>query len=165
MPRKTKKEMIGYITGYNTYWTMNSWNGLIGYSRCIKLYKLPLTKEETDRAYEIICDKDLSTVLWEEMRWLIEVFREETGIHVFTNGRSGGYLVMESHFRDGFPVKDKQELKEMRYDEVREIYNILKRFDRLYEDMVATLKYYCSLPITEETYTVVKTRKVFNEVA
>lgn len=161
--------MMAYITGYGTYWTMNSWNGLIGYSRCIKVYKLPLTKEEMDSAYEIICDEDLCEILWEDLRWLIQEFKEETGISVYTNGRSGGYLVMEgrfnSHVRDGFPVRDGGELKEMRYEEVKEIYNTLKRFDRLYDDMVATLKYRCNLLVEEETYTVVKTRKVFNEVA
>jgi len=161
--------MIAYITDYSSYWTMNSWNGLIGYSRCIKVYKLPLTNEEMDNAYEIICDDNLCEVLWEDLRWLIQEFKDETGISVYTNGRSGGYLVMEgllnSHIRDGFPVRDEQELKEMRYDDVKAVYKTLRRFDCLYNDMVATLKHYCTLSVEEETYTVIKTRKVFKDVA
>ncbi len=161
--------MIAYIADHETYWTMNSWNGLIGYSRCIKIYKLPLTSEEMDKAYEIISDDNLSEVLWDELRWLLNEFKEETGVSVYSNGRSGGYLVMEgrlnSHIRDGFPVMSQHELKEMKSEEVREIYKTLKRFDRLCDDMVATFKYYCTLPIEEESYTVIKTHKAFKEVA
>jgi len=34
---------------FKTYWLMNSWNGLTGYSRCIEIHRLPLTSEELDR--------------------------------------------------------------------------------------------------------------------
>ncbi|MCL5056735.1 MAG: hypothetical protein M1130_01800 [Actinobacteria bacterium] len=167
MPRKTKKEMIAYITGHETYWLMNSWNGLTGYSRCIKVHRLPLTNEEMDRAFEIIGDENLCEDLWADLRLLIEDFKNETGISVYTNGRSGGYIVMESrlnsHIRDGFPVYSEGDFLEMSYEEVKEIFLTLKRFDRLFDDMVSALKYYCSLEIAEESYTVVKKRKVFKE--
>lgn len=167
MPKKTKREMITYITGHETYWLMNSWNGLTAYSRCIKVHRLPLTNEEMDRAFEIIGDENLCENLWEDLRLLIEEFKNETRISVYTNGRSGGYIVMESrlnsHIRDGFPVRSEEELREISYEEVKEIFLTLKRFDRLFDDMVRALKYYCSLEIAEESYTVVKKRKVFKE--
>lgn len=168
MPRKTKREMIAYITGHETYWTMNSWNGLIGYSRCIKIHRLPLTSGELDRAFEIICDENLSQDLWEDLRLLINEFKGETGIGVYTNGRSGGYIVMESrrnsHIKDGFPVRSEEDLLEMSHAEVKEIFLTLRRFDRLFDDMVGVLKYYCGLEIAEESYTVVKKRRVFREM-
>ena len=168
MPRKTKREMIAYITGHETYWTINSWNGLTGYSRCIKVHRLPLTNEELDRAFEIICDENLSQDLWEDLRLLIGEFKSETGIGVFANGRSGGYIVMESrlnsHIKDGFPVRSEEDLLEMSYEEVKKIFLTLRRFDRLFDDMVGVLKYYCGLEIAEESYTVVKKRRVFREM-
>ncbi|MCL6477500.1 MAG: hypothetical protein K6T65_03715 [Peptococcaceae bacterium] len=112
MPKKTKREMIAYITGHETYWIMNNWNGLTGYSRCIKVHRLPLTNGEMDRAFEIICDENLCENLWEGLRLLIEEFKDETGISVYTNGRSGGYIVMESRLnsriQDGFPVEERR---------------------------------------------------------
>lgn len=167
MPRKTKREMITCITGHETYWLMNSWNGLTGYSRCIKVHRLPLAREEMDRAFEIVCDENLCEDLWEDLRLLIGEFKNETGIDVFTNGRSGGYIVMESrlnsHIKDGIPVWSEEDLLEMPYEEVKEIFLTLRRFDRLFDDMVSVLKYYCSLEIEEESYTIVKKRKVFLE--
>ncbi|MCL6477501.1 MAG: hypothetical protein K6T65_03720 [Peptococcaceae bacterium] len=49
----------------------------------------------------------------------------------------------------------------MSYEEVKKVFLTLKRFDRLFDDMVLVLKYYCGLEIAEENYTIVKKRKVF----
>lgn len=167
MPRKTKKEMVAYIIGHEMYWVMNNWNGLIGYSRCIKIHRLPLTGEEMDRAFEIICDENLSEELWEGLQILIEEFQGETGISVYTNGCSGGYLVMESRLnesiRNGFPVWSEEDLREMSYEEVEKISRTLKQFDRMFDDMVRVLKHYCSLEIGMERYVVVRKRKVFKK--
>jgi hypothetical protein len=168
MPRKTKRDMTAYIIGHETYWLINSRNGLTGYSRCIKVHRLPLANREMDRAFEIACGENLSQDLWGYLLYLIGEFKSETGIGVFTSGRSGGYIVMgsqlNSNIKDGFPVWSEEDLREKSCEEVKEVYLTLMRFGRLFDDMVCVLKYCCSLEIAEESYTVVKKRKVFREI-
>lgn len=89
-------------------------------------------------------------------------FRIVHGIEVYTNGRSGGYLCLD---RRSFPIIKGEDLRQMSYHEVKHIYDVLKDFAMLANNMLATLKYYCTLDIKEETYSVVKKRKVFSVAA
>lgn len=46
--------MIDFITSFETYPTMNSWNQEYGYSYDVKIRNLDLTKEEKDKVYDML---------------------------------------------------------------------------------------------------------------
>lgn len=83
------------------------------------------------------------------------------------NGRSGGYLVLYKYNGYNYTgtgwTHTAEELEEMNYSEVLEIYKILKDFEKLYLDIIEEAKYLAdNAKIEEETYTVEKTRKVIS---
>lgn len=160
MPKK--EDMINFIENHETYYAMNPWNGIRCWAKTIKLHHLNLTNIEFRKALDIICDEDLSDDLYQSLRELMDDFRMVHGIEVYTNGRSGGYLCLD---RQSFPIIKGEELRLMSYPEVKNIYDVLKDFARLADDLLATLKYYCTLNIKEETYSVVRKRKIFAEAA
>jgi hypothetical protein len=88
---RSKQAMIEFLSGHPRYHTMNSWNRTTSYANCIKMYRLGLTHEQSDRAWDIL-DSDY----WDEIRYPIDDFTEETGgcYTIGNNGRSGGYLVL-----------------------------------------------------------------------
>lgn len=46
--------MINFITGFEHYATMNSWNGSYGYSYNVKIHSLPFTSKQKDVLYEML---------------------------------------------------------------------------------------------------------------
>ena len=85
------------------------------------------------------------------------------------NGRSGGHLVL--YHWNGYNNcgtgwnHDKEELEEMGAAEVKEIYNILKDFKKLYKRLIDNCEYLAKhYTVEEENYTVEKTRQVLAEV-
>lgn len=97
---KTNKKMtlsdkFDYLKNHFTYWTMNSWNGLKSIANNIKLWNLGLNNEQLFKAFEIICDEDLSEELWFDLKTYIRDFEDEhPGYQIYSNGRSDGYLVL-----------------------------------------------------------------------
>ena len=90
---RSRTEMIKFLTGHFRYDTMNSWNRCTAYANNVKLHKLQLPEEVSEKAWDFVCgdvDSDFDFI----MGLLIEHFKTETGYDVGTNGRSGGYLVM-----------------------------------------------------------------------
>jgi hypothetical protein len=90
---KSKKEMIDYLKNHERYSTMNSWNGLSSYSRCVKLYELPFQNREVeDIAFELL---DYPGTL-PEVRFIMDRFarKYDYSWQICQNGRSGGYLVL-----------------------------------------------------------------------
>jgi hypothetical protein len=83
--------MIEFLSGHPRYRTMNSWNRTTSYANCIKVHKLGLSRDQYSRVWDI-----LDTDYWDEIRYPIDDFTEETGgsYTIGTNGRSGGYLVL-----------------------------------------------------------------------
>jgi hypothetical protein len=94
--RRSRSAMVDFLRDHYCYNTMNSWKGASSYAHCIKIHRLGLTSEQSDKAYDM-----LDTDFWEEIRWPINEFTDsQNGFYTIgTNGRSGGYLVLyESRF-------------------------------------------------------------------
>ena len=93
--RRSRSAMVDFLTQHSRYDTMSSWNRLTSYANNIKFYRLGLTFEQSDKAYEM-----LDTDFWDEIREPIDDFTHDQGDRytIRSNGRSGGYLVLhESH--------------------------------------------------------------------
>lgn len=90
---RSKRAMVDFLCNHHRYYTMRSWNETTSYANCIKVHRLGLSREQLNRAWDIL-DMDY----WGEIRYPIDDFTEETGgsYTIGTNGRSGGYLVLYS---------------------------------------------------------------------
>lgn len=180
----TKKGMIKFITSFEKYPTMNSWNGAYGYSINAKIHSLPLQSHEKERLYEIVGDENLSREFYDVLSMYIQDWRynnmdlfgqvlienrTQPRFDAAFNGRSGGHLVLykwNGHNWSGTGWShDEDELKEMSKEDVRYIYQVLKSFDRLFKDMVKMARTYAGTEIEDATYTVTKTRKRFKNIA
>lgn len=88
---RSKRAMVDFLCGHYRYYTMNSWNRATSYANCIKVHRLGLSRDQNSRVWDI-----LDTDYWDEIRYPIDDFTEETGGNytIGVNGRSGGYLVL-----------------------------------------------------------------------
>jgi hypothetical protein len=88
---RSRSAMQEFLQRHFRYSTGNSLNRSTGYAQCIKLHRLGLSREQLDRAWEI-----LETDVWDEIRHPIDAFTAANGgaWTIGTNGRSGGYLVL-----------------------------------------------------------------------
>ena len=95
--RRSRSALVDFLTGHCRYDTMSSWNRLTSYANNIKFYRLGLTFEQSDKAYEM-----LDTDFWEEIREPIDDFTHDQGDRytIRSNGRSGGYLVLHECHRE-----------------------------------------------------------------
>ena len=91
---ENKSEMINFLKNHFRYWTMNPWNRSTSYAHNVKLYNLGLTREQEDKAYEMMETEEF----YDDINWLIRDFEEEHDYkwQAGFNGRSGGYLVLYS---------------------------------------------------------------------
>jgi ribosomal protein L37E len=94
MPRKprTKAEMVEYLSSHFRYDTMNSWNRATSYARKIKVYSLGLDRDLSNRAYEMLDVEEA----FDDFNFIVREFdrRYSNSYQIWTNGRSGGYLVL-----------------------------------------------------------------------
>jgi len=173
--------MIKYISSFEIYPTMNSWNRKYGYSFNVKIYNLPLKDEEKNKLYEIIGDENLSECFYTDIYDLIEVWRYANiklfGVHrdeniknieypnftAFLNGRSSGHLVLGkwngyNYCGSGWCFTE-EELKDMSKEDVRYIYKVLREFEKLYKSIIKLCRYYANRKIEEKTIEEVKTIK------
>jgi hypothetical protein len=88
---RSKRAMVDFLASHFRYHTMNSWNKGTSYANCIKVHRLGLSRDQNSRVWDI-----LDTDYWDEIRYPIDDFTEETSgsYTIGTNGRSGGYLVL-----------------------------------------------------------------------
>lgn len=89
---RNKNEMINFLKNHFRYNTMNSWNNSTSYANNVKLYNLGLTKEQSDKAYDMMDTDDF----YDDINYLLEEFGATHNYEwqVGFNGRSGGYLVL-----------------------------------------------------------------------
>lgn len=95
---KTNKNMslrqkFDYIHNHFYYYTMNSWNETKSLANNVKIYNLPLTKEQKDKFFELYCDENLIDEMYFHINTILEDFALENEFEIAFNGRSGGYLV------------------------------------------------------------------------
>jgi hypothetical protein len=91
-PELTREEMIAFLHNHFRYHTMNSWNNATSYARKVKIHNLDLTREQMDRAYEIIYAEGAFDEINELMRQFDAAHKYE--FQMSFNGRSGGYVVL-----------------------------------------------------------------------
>lgn len=89
--RSSRKAMANFLQSHFRYDTMRSWNGLTSYANNIKIHHLGLSRQQFDKALEI-----LDTDFWDEINGPISDFTHDQGYRhtICTNGSSGGYLVL-----------------------------------------------------------------------
>ena len=89
---RTHKAMVEYLSTHFRYSTMNSWNNSTSYARKIKIHSLGLDHETENVAYDML---EVAEAFYD----FNDVLREFDSRHfntyqIWSNGRSGGYLVL-----------------------------------------------------------------------
>lgn len=89
---RSREAMVEFLTSHFRYNTMNSWNNSTSYAHNVKIYNLGLTKEQEDKAWDMVGIDEF----YDEINWLIRDWNVEHNYEwqVGFNGRSGGYLVL-----------------------------------------------------------------------
>jgi hypothetical protein len=140
------------------YHTMNSWNKSTAPAYNLKVYKV-INNELQNKVYEMM---DTDEFYW-SINDLINCFNEDNEYkwQAGFNGRSGGYLVLyrggvnENGTHFSYPGRN--------IDEEEIPGEVLRSFRRLAVSIVMETEYMAREGnITEEEYTVTKTRKVIN---
>ncbi|MGE5544255.1 MAG: hypothetical protein ACM3UW_04715 [Bacillota bacterium] len=135
-------EKVKYILDQALYLDVAS--GKRAYSFNVKIHNLVLNDEEKKVAYQLIQDQDLNNSLWQEMSGLLAGFEQETGVKAYTVGRRKGHLILKNHGEDGIPVYTEATLMEMSDEELDRVFEVLKRFRKLFEDMFLVFKKHMS---------------------
>jgi hypothetical protein len=163
-------DKFSYVKNHFTYYTMNSWNGLRSIANNIKLYNLGLTKEQIDKAFELL-DAD-SDGFYEDIHAVLNNAQSIDGMRIGFNGRSGGYLVLYSESGNGSAIEEyffkkfesyKEMVHELRHHQsahtcseiVDETFKTVKRFDEICDEVRATLIYMLEHAKVEEQEVVI----------
>ncbi len=107
-----------------------------GYGMNIKIFNMGFDRKTEDFLYEAIQTRDFYDRFNLIIRDFKELLIEKSGyknINIGANGRSGGYLVLYYNRTDNYADQtyDEDELQEMDKWEVKDIYDLLKEFDKL----------------------------------
>jgi hypothetical protein len=90
------KQMFNFLKSHFTYSTMNSWNRMYSIANNVKLYNLNLSGDWS------VALSLLEARGYEDINWMIDEWcREHEGYEVYSNGRSGGYLVLKETSHNG----------------------------------------------------------------
>ena len=89
---RSRKDMVEFLTSHFRYDTMSSWNRSTSYAHNVKVYNLGLTREQSDKLWEMIEIDEF----YDEINWLMDDWAREHNYEwqVGFNGRSCGYLVL-----------------------------------------------------------------------
>ncbi len=90
---KTIEEKYQFIKNHFQYFTMNSWNQTKSIANNVKIYNLGLTSEQQNGFFEIM-DIDPDFISY-NLEFYIEEFQKISGVDIFFNGRSAGYIVLD----------------------------------------------------------------------
>jgi hypothetical protein len=135
-------DKIKYILEQPLYLDADS--GRRAYSFNVKIHNLVLNDQEREIAYQLIQDENLNLALWQEMTDLMEIFVRENGIKAYTVGRRRGHLILKNYGDDGLPVYSEAELTEMPEEQLEQVFEVLQRFRKLFEDMFLVFKRHMS---------------------
>lgn len=168
---KNDEAVFEYLKKHPRYFLMNSWNRLKTFAQNIKIYNLDVDREVSDKLFDFL-DVDSPDVkfIFEDN---IEFFNEENpGYTIYTNGRSGGYLILASSQNDRGKLSNMtdavnnydtlDDLKEdYDFEEFRTLAETIMNFDRACDNIIqAVISLAENCEIVEEEYMVLKTRKV-----
>lgn len=163
--KRSKKEMVEFLSGHFKYDTMNSWNRIQSYANNVKIYNLGLPEVIENKLYQIVCDN----VIFEEYELLLQdmqnQFLNDWGYYPDFNGRSNGYVVL---YQTGFDNNGErviypgrefvsqldlfEEYQEI--DALREEVRLVQAFDKWCDDLRDRIVDLVSdIRIVEEEYT------------
>jgi hypothetical protein len=170
--RRSRKEMITFLTNHFRYYTINSCNQTTSYAHCIKLHhgNLGLPSDIGDVMYDMIYNPE-----WcDHMSDLINQFSQARNHtwQVGINGRSSGYLVLYQGCAKNksiicYPGRSTDQDKnfhEWDMDELRMRVGLICDFDMLASDIAMDFTVFCrTYYIAEETVMVPKKVQVLRE--
>ena len=141
----TPEEMIIFIEEH--FKVHGHFNEGKHYCKNIKLHSVEgFTKEEIEAMY----DNNKLTDIWDQLVLpSIEMFQRENKIHIYTKGRSGGWIYVDEASADldfdHLIVRDEDETKseyEDRTYTLRERFMMLWKFEKWYNGMQKEIKQY-----------------------
>lgn len=90
--KRSRAEMIQYLSQHSRYHTMNSWNNCTSYACNMKIHNLLLSGCMVEKFYDLIQVPEF----YDQLNELIEDFNRRHSYlwQAGWNGRSGGYLVL-----------------------------------------------------------------------
>jgi len=175
---RSRKAMAKFLSEHFRYYTMNSWNCSTSWANNVKIYNLGLSKEITDKLYDMLDIEYYGSDLQFCIDDLIRDFETKTGYSAGFNGRSDGYLVMydtecvngkrqvypgrsvDDYTLDEYMDKDEFDMQDLR-DKVK----LVQAFDELCNQIIEKCIYFAeNYEVVEEEYTVTMTRKVLQEI-
>lgn len=97
--RRSRQAMTQFLTGHYRYDTLGSVNLSTSYAHCVKLHSLGLTKDQTDKAFEMLATPDFIDEVSEAV---VDEFTRDMNGHytIGFNGRCDGYLVLYNSARE-----------------------------------------------------------------
>lgn len=135
--KMTLRQKFDYIHNHYYYYTMNSWNETKSLANNVKIYNLPLTKEQKDKFFELYGDENLIDEVYFHINMMLEDFESENDFEIGFNGRSGGYLV--AYNKNNYcNIIDEDLIDFESYDEVIRYYK--ECYDWSFRDCQAELK-------------------------
>lgn len=156
----TRQEMIEYLMGHFTYWTMNSWNKTTSYANNVKIYNLGLSEELMDKAYDaidLLFENDTFLIEWNTLKLS---FCENTGCDIGFNGRSDGYLVLYPKWCGG--LDEYEDFEDWETEDIVERVDLVKEFDKFCDDARDLFIYYLENgEVVEVEKVIVKQEKEF----
>ena len=146
------KSMWEFLHNHFTYYTMNSWNRLTSIANNVKLYNLNLDGNWTVAMKYLFDEADCSGIQLQIETEIDDFERENPGYKVYSNGRSGGYLVLCNSDNNGsilpacvtdfYTYEDfKEDCKDTGYRvsdyalELRETVKVVREFDKLCDNI------------------------------
>lgn len=165
------EELKGFLKDHYRYHTMNSWNQSTSYANRVKLTRLPLTREQENRAFELLDVEEF----WDEINNLIHDWDCE---HKFVwsagfNGRSSGYIVLYQGGQHpdgrrftlpGRSLDQGEDFEDWDLEMLQRRYKIVSEFDFLCDEILTSLVYYAdNYDVKEKVISIPKTIKVLVE--
>lgn len=159
----TRKEMVDFLKNHFRYDTANNWNRSTSYARNVKIYNIGLSEVLEAKALDLICEEGFNELIACLHDPLVEQFEEETSedYTIGFNGRSGGYLVL---YHKNYPFRSldmHEDFEDFDDFEIKERYNLVKRFDDYCGYFVDAFKDAVENVIVEEVEEVI-TKKVYS---
>lgn len=160
---RSRKVMTDFLEHHFRYPTMNSWNGSYSYACNLKIYKLGLEKEITDKLYDML---DIPEFFYFQRKLISDFSMQHNNVwQAGINGRSGGYLVLYQGDGEGcYPGRgtdDDADFSEWEMYELRDRVKLVQEFDKLADNIVSmAIRLTKEYTVEEEEYFVPQMRKV-----
>ena len=142
---RSRKSILAYLEGHPVHSEMWRASTL---ANCIKLNHLPIPRDLVDAAYDLISDEAEYTIWCDfEMHDKIKAFNEETGLTVYSAGRSSGWL--ECYGNRSNPITLRDDVREAEtFGDLKYLAQMCLEFDAFCDgvlndfiDFVACYKY------------------------